>query len=48
MGRCAMGKQQKLAPLRANAGYALKMRSPLPTMMPSANTFTQWVARTIQ
>jgi hypothetical protein len=42
------GQQQKVPPRRAKRGYALKMRSPLPTITASASTFTQCVARTIQ
>src|SRR5215213_4172934 len=42
------GQQQKVSPFRANAGYALKMRSPLATISVSATAFTQCVARTIQ
>src|SRR5215212_7072838 len=42
------GQQQNVSPLRANAGYALKIRSPLPTMMTIATALTQWVTRTTQ
>src|SRR3954447_26910891 len=42
------GQQQNVSPFRANAGYALKMRSPLAIISVSATAFTQCVARTIQ
>jgi hypothetical protein len=42
------GQQQNVSPRRAKRGYALKMRSPLPTITASAATFTQCVRRTIQ
>jgi len=44
----SQGQQQKVSPRRAKRGYALKMRSPDPTMSASAATLTQWVSRTTQ
>lgn len=41
------GHSPKVSPRRAKRGYALKMRSPLATITPSATTFTQWVMRTM-
>ena len=42
------GQQQNGSPRRAKRGYALKMRSPEPTMTTSATAFTQCVSRTTQ
>ena len=42
------GQQQNVSPFRANAGYALKMRSPDVTMIRMASAAAQWVTRTTQ
>lgn len=46
MGVLSHGQQQKVSPRRAKRGYALKMRSPEPTITRTAATATQCVTRT--